>query len=111
MTHDHAPFLIPDTETDDEPHASSPTAHLLDELALYGYRPSQDEPDPRPLPENETVRAELGAIVDGFTSMLTDTRLEDDLDDLLWSFVNLFHRKIARVAQQLDANEQAQRRS
>jgi hypothetical protein len=36
MTHDHAPFLIPDTETDDEPDASSPTAHLLDELALYG---------------------------------------------------------------------------
>jgi hypothetical protein len=63
MTHDHAPFLLPDTETDDEPHASSPTAHLLDELALYGYRPGQDEPDPRPLPENETVRAELGAIV------------------------------------------------
>src|ERR1700688_1951587 len=55
MTYDHAPFLSPDTETDDEPHASSPTAHLLDELALYGYRPSQDEPDPRPLPENDTV--------------------------------------------------------
>jgi hypothetical protein len=53
---------------------SSPTAHLLDELALYGYRPGQDEPDPRPLPENETVRAELGAIVDGFASMFTDTR-------------------------------------
>ena len=32
MTNDHAPFLLPDTETDDEPHASSPTAHLLDEL-------------------------------------------------------------------------------
>ena len=73
MTHDRAPFLIPDTETDDEPHASSPTAHLLDELALYGYRPSQDEPDPRPLPENETVRAELGAIVDG-----ADTRVAVD---------------------------------
>jgi hypothetical protein len=111
MTNDHAAFLLPDTETDDEPHASSPTAHVLDELALHGYRPGQDEPDPRPLPETETVRAELGAIVDGFTAMLADTRLQDDLDDLLWSFVNLFHRKIARVEQQLDANEQAQRRS
>jgi len=111
MTHDHSPFLSPDTETDDEPHASSPTAHLLDELALHGYRPGQDEPDPRPLPEADTVRVQLGEIVDGFAAMLTDTRLEDDLDDLLWSFVNLFHRKIARVAQQLDANEQAQRRS
>jgi len=111
MTNDHAPFLLPDTDTDDEPHASSPTAHVLDELALHGYRPGQDEPDPRPLPEAETVRAELGAIVDGFTAMFADTRLEDDLDDLLWSVVNLFHRKIARVEQQLDANEQAQRRS
>jgi len=111
MTHDPMPFLFPDTEPADEPHAASPTAHLLDELALYGHRPGQDEPDPRPLPEADTVRAELGAIVDGFAAMLTGTRLEDDLDDLLWSFVNLFHRKIGRIERDLDANEQAQRRS
>jgi len=111
MTNDHAPFLSPDPETDDEPHTLSPTAHLLDELALYGYRPGKDEPDPRPLPEADAVRAHIGEIVDGFAAMLTDTRLQDDLDDLLWSFVNLFHRKIARVGHQLDANEQAQRRS
>ena len=42
--------------------------------------------------------------------MLTGTRLEDDLADLLWSFVNLFHRKIDRVERELDTNEQAQRR-
>jgi hypothetical protein len=36
--------------------------------------------------------------------------LEDDLADLLWSFVNLFHRKIDRIERELDANEQAQRR-
>jgi len=101
MTNDHAPFLSPDPETDDEPHTLSPTAHLLDELALYGYRPGKDEPDPRPLPEADAVRAHIGEIVDGFAAMLTDTRLQDDLDDLLWSFVNLFHRKIARVEQQL----------
>ncbi|MEW5704347.1 MAG: DUF2493 domain-containing protein [Pseudomonadota bacterium] len=111
MTHESLPFLSPDTESGDEPHALSPTAHLLDELALCGHRPGQDEPDPRPLPEADAVRAELGAIVDGFAAMLTDTRLEDDLDDLLWSFVNLFHRKIARIERDLDANEQAQRRS
>ena len=43
--------------------------------------------------------------------MLTGTRLEDDLADLFWSFVNLFHRKIGRVEVELDRNEQAQRRS
>jgi len=111
MTHESLPFLSPDTESGDEPHALSPTAHLLDELALYGHRPGRDEPDPRPLPEADAVRAGLGAIVDGFAAMLADTRLEDDLDDLLWSFVNLFHRKIGRVERDLDANEQAQRRS
>jgi hypothetical protein len=42
--------------------------------------------------------------------MLTGTRLEDDLADLLWSFVNLFHRKIDRIERELDVNEQAQRR-
>jgi YspA, cpYpsA-related SLOG family len=111
MTNDFAPFLNPDTEAGDEPHASSPTAHLLDELALYGCRPGRDEPDPRPLPEQDIVRAHLGEIADAFAAMLADTRLEDDLDDLLWSFVNLFHRKLARIEQHLDANEQAQRRS
>ena len=68
MTHDPMPFLFPDTEPADELHASSPTAHLLDELALYGHRPGQDEPDPRPLPEADAVRAELGAIIDGFAA-------------------------------------------
>lgn len=107
----HYPFSVPDTEADDTPQACSPTAHLLDELALYSYRPGQDEPDPRPLPEADRVRAELGAIVDSFAAMLSDTRLEDDLADLLWSFVNLFHRKNDRIASELDANEQAQRRA
>jgi len=49
MSHDST-FLFPDTDPDTEPHAASPTAHLLDELALYGHRPHQDEPDARPLP-------------------------------------------------------------
>ncbi len=111
MTSDPSLFHASDTDPHDEPHASSPTAHLLDELALYGYRPGQDEPDPRPLPDAEIVRAELTGIIEGFASMLADTRLEDDLDDLLWSFVNIFHRKVDRIARDLDTNEQAQRRS
>jgi YspA, cpYpsA-related SLOG family len=100
-----------DTDTGDEHHAASPTAHVLDELALYGYRPGQDEPDPRPLPEAETAQAQLAAAFDAFGTMLADTRLEEDLPDLLWSLVNLFHRKIDRVGRDLDTNEQAQRRS
>lgn len=91
--------------------ARSPTAHLLDELALYGHRPHQDEPDRRPLPEAETCEGALNDIFDVLGEMIGDTRLEDDLADLLWSFVNLFHRKIERVQRDLDDNEDAQRRS
>src|SRR5208283_5727648 len=40
-----------------------------------------------------------------------DTRLEPDLEDLLWSTVNLFHRAVSRIERELDDNEQGQRRS
>jgi hypothetical protein len=110
MSHDRSVFPSPDADTDREHHTASPTAPLLDELALYGHRIGQDEPDPRPLPAPDVVESQLDAMIEGFSAMLTDTRLEDDLADLLWSFVNLFHRKIDRIARELDVNEQAQRR-
>ncbi len=92
-------------------HASSPTAHLLDELQLYGYRPQEDEPDPRPLPEADHAALEISNCVESLSALVSATRLEDDLADLVWSFVNIFHRKIARLDRALDDNEQAQRRS
>jgi hypothetical protein len=63
------------------------------------------------LPEPDAVERHLNAAVAGLSAMLNDTRLEDDLPDLLWSFVNLFHRKIDRVERELESNEQAQRKS
>jgi hypothetical protein len=97
---------------DHEPHhAESSTASLLTELQLYGHRPFQDEPDARPLPDELTVRTALADIFDALVSTLTDTRLEPDLEDLLWSTVNLFHRAADRIERELDTNEQAQRRS
>jgi hypothetical protein len=111
MSPDDSTFLFPDTDPDTEHHAASPTAHLLDELALYGYRPHQDEPDPRPLPEADAVQKHLDAVVASLSALLNDTRLEDDLADLLWSFVNLFHRKIDRIERELESNEEAQRKS
>jgi hypothetical protein len=99
---------IPDREPH---HGASSTAALLTELQLYGHRPFQDEPDPRPLPEERTVQTALADIFDALVSTLTDTRLEPDLEDLLWSAVNLFHRAADRVERELDSNEQAQKRS
>jgi hypothetical protein len=92
-------------------HASSPTDRVLAELQLYGYRPFQDEPDPRPLPEGHAVAGAVADIFDALLVTLADTRLEPDLEDLLWSTVNLFHRAVSRIERELDDNEQAQRRA
>ncbi|MDO8975872.1 DUF2493 domain-containing protein [Reyranella sp.] len=99
-------------DTDFEPlHTSSPTDHFLTELQLFGHRPFQDEPDPRPLPDAQHIVGAVVDIFDAFVSTLTDTRLEPDLEELLWSTVNLFHRATGRIERELDGNEQAQRRS
>ena len=67
---------------------------------LYGWRPLADEPDPRPLPDaNRLKGAALRRCVRraGQLDAPADTRLEPDLPDLLWSLVNLFHRRIDRI--------------
>jgi hypothetical protein len=91
--------------------AASPTAHLLDELALYGHRPYDDDPDPRPLPEPAKLQGALADMFDALVATLSDTRLEPDLQALLWSIVNVFHRRIDRIERELDSNETAQRAS
>lgn len=90
-------------------HASSPTDRVIFEMQLHGHRPFQDEPDPRPLPEEPAVEAALTAVFSAFFEILGETRLEPDLDDLLWSTVNLFHRSGERIQRELDRNEDAQR--
>ena len=89
----------------------SSTAVVLEELQLYGWRPFTDEPDPRPLPEPDAIRTAVADIFDALVSTLSDTRLEPDLEDLLWSTTNLFHRTSTRINRDLDSNEQAQKRA
>src|SRR6266446_6708654 len=105
MTTDH------DDTAFEPPHSSSPTDHVLNELQLYGYHPFHDEPDQRPLPEGDVVAGAIADIFDAMVLTFSDTRLEPDLDDLLWSTVNLFHRAVERIERELDDNEQAQRKS
>src|ERR1700693_5561628 len=105
-------MTIEHNETDHEPpHETSPTDHVLTELQLHGYRPFQDEPDPRPMPDARIVAAAVADIFDALIASLRETRLEPDLEDLLWSTVNLFHRANERIERELDDNEQAQKRS
>jgi hypothetical protein len=42
-------------------------------MQVYGYRPFQDEPDPRPLPEEPVVQSALTAMFDAMFEMLGDT--------------------------------------
>jgi len=104
MTSDH-------DDAHEPPHAASPTEHVLAELQLHGYRPFEDEPDPSPLPGEPKIAGAVADIFDALVATLSDTRLEPDLEDLLWSSVNLFHRATERIERELDGNEQAQRRS
>ena len=61
--------------------------------------------------EAQTIAGAVADIFDALVATLSDTRLEPDLEELLWSTVNLFHRAVGRIERQLDDNEQAQRRS
>jgi hypothetical protein len=100
------------TDFDDEPvHTASPTEETLTELRLFGHRPLFDEPDLRPAPDEAELAGCIVEMFDGLATTLTDTCLEPDLHDLLWSMVHGFHRAIDRVQKTLDDNEQAQRQS
>lgn len=91
-------------------HASSPTDHIVQELQLYGYRPSEDEADPRPVPEDRIIEGAVADIFDALIATVAETSLDPDLDDLLWSTVNMFHRAVERADRKLDDNEQEQKR-
>lgn len=87
----------------------SSTAHVIEELELYGYHPHEDEPDPRGLPEASSLEAALDSLYATLAETFENTRLEPDLADVLWSLTYIFHRKAERVQQQLDQNEDRQR--
>ncbi len=109
MTRDLSTFLTSGDEPG-EVHAASQTARACEEMALYRSRPGPDEPDTRPMPEPDALAAALAGAVENLAGVLDGTRLEDDLDPLLWAFANIFHRHAGRVERWLDDNEQAQRR-
>ena len=91
-------------------HSTSPTGHAIEELELYGYRPSEDEADPRITPEDHVIQGAVSDIFDALISTMADTSLDFDLDEILWSTVNTFHRAAERIETKLDDNEQAQKR-
>ncbi|WIJ25768.1 DUF2493 domain-containing protein [Devosia sp. RR2S18] len=99
------------SEANEPDHLQSPTSRVTSDLELYGYRPTREEHDHRPLPDDQTVTGTLAEMFDVLSAALTDTCLEPELENLLWSTVNTFHRTVDRMQRQLDRNEDAQKRS
>ena len=91
-------------------HTSSPTDTMIQDLQLYGYRPAPGEADPRITPEDHVIQTAVADIFDALISTMADTSLDFDLDEILWSTVNTFHRAAERIETRLDDNEQAQKR-
>ncbi|WP_292894532.1 DUF2493 domain-containing protein [Nitratireductor sp.] len=103
-------FTDPD-DIDGEPQLSaSPTDTICTELQLFGHRPPEGEPDPREVPEDARIECAVADIFDALVATMADTMLDHDLDELLWSTVNMFHRATDRIERKLDDNEQAQKR-
>ncbi|MGF6312898.1 hypothetical protein ABIB82_006932 [Bradyrhizobium sp. i1.8.4] len=46
----------------------------------------------RPLPDGWAIARAIFDVFDALVPSFSDTRLAPDLEDLLWSTVNLFHR-------------------
>ncbi|SFD95091.1 DUF2493 domain-containing protein [Salipiger profundus] len=91
-------------------HSTSPTGHVIEALELYGYRPAEGEADPRITPEDTAIQGAVADIFDALISTMADTSLDFDLDEIMWSTVNSFHRAVERIERKLDDNEQAQKR-
>ena len=63
------------------------------------------------MPEPLTVHGALADVFDALVSTFTDTPLEPDLEQLLWSQVHVFHRMAEKAQRDLDDNEDSQKRS
>ena len=83
-------------------HTSSPTDTMIQDLQLYGYRPAAGEADPRITPEDHVIQTAVADIFDALISTMADTSLDFDLDEILWSTVNTFHRAAERIETKLD---------
>lgn len=103
-------FNSPHSESAEPHHASSPTDDICTGLQWHGYRHSENDPDPRDVPEDDRITGAVADIFDALVATMADTSLDTDLDELLWSTVNMFHRATDRIDRKLDDNEQAQKR-
>jgi len=84
----------------------SPTTTIMDNMALYG---ATRNPEYRPLPELEAIELVIGSMMEATAALVSDTSLEDDPQELLWSQVNMIQRQLDFIEKKLDDNELDQR--
>ena len=71
--------------------------------------PFRDEADTRPMPDAGQLQSVASALFAAVSHPLADSGLEPELEDLAWSLVVVFHRKVERLQRFLDDNELRQR--
>lgn len=86
-------------------HQTSQTAAIIDHLTLYGAKPALGETDHRELPQTDEVELAMVTLFETTSSLLTGSQLEDDLDEMLWSLTNIFHRRLTHLQKRRDDND------
>ena len=74
----------------------------MDHLAMHGATPSADEQDHRHLPNDDQIDLAMVSLFSSLQELLSGSQLEDDLEEVLWSMTNIFHRRIATLSKRLD---------
>lgn len=88
-----------------ETHQTSQTAAIIDHMALFGAKPALGETDHRELPQSDEVELALEVLFETTSSLFTGNQLEDDLDEMLWSLTNIFHRRLTHLQKRRDDND------
>jgi len=83
-------------------HGTSPTAAVLDRLALHGTLPGDGDTDHRHIPTDGDIECALTCLFEAMSGLLAGSQLESDLEELLWSMTNVFHRRLLQVTKRLD---------
>lgn len=91
--------------------SATATARVVDNLALFGHTAHADEPEWRPVPDKTELTDIVAGLFSAISGPFTDTALEVDTQDVLWSLTDMLHRKADRVQRMLDDNELRQRSS
>lgn len=88
-----------------EPSTTSPTAAVINHLALHGSTPGPDDHDHRDLPSDDSVEFSIHCLFETLAGLITDSQIEEDLEELLWSMTNIFHRRLIQIKKRLDDND------